>query len=224
MAAHEWRQPLGVLQFGVRLLRRPDADPQVRDRMLGTVERSVQHLAELTSKLEAMARVRSTGDNAIVQTVSVTTIAQEASRQLGEMADARGVDIRVAESMPTVNVDVGRLELAFVNLLSNAIKYSDPDKAERHVEVTGETTSEGGVRIEIRDNGVGIPQSALATIFERCTRAHADEAAFLHVGGIGLGLSIVEDCVRAMNGRIEVHSVEHRGSSFIIALPSAMPA
>jgi signal transduction histidine kinase len=224
MAAHEWRQPLGVLQFGVRLLRRPDADPQVRDRMLGTVERSVQHLAELTSKLEAMARVRSTGDNAIVQTVSVTTIAQEASRQLGEMADARGVDIRVAESMPTVNVDVGRLELAFVNLLSNAIKYSDPDKAERHVEVTGETTSEGGVRIEIRDNGVGIPQSALATIFERFTRAHADEAAFLHVGGIGLGLSIVEDCVRAMNGRIEVHSVEHRGSSFIIALPSAMPA
>ncbi len=224
MAAHEWRQPLGVLQFGVRLLRRPDADPQVRDRMLGTVERSVQHLAELTSKLEAMARVRSTGDNAIVQTVSVTTIAQEASRQLGEMADARGVDIRVAESMPTVNVDVGRLELAFVNLLSNAIKYSDPDKAERHVEVTGETTSEGGVRIEIRDNGVGIPQSALATIFERFTRAHADEAAFLHVGGIGLGLSIVEDCVRAMNGRIEVHSVEHQGSSFIIALPSAMPA
>jgi len=224
MAAHEWRQPLGVLQFGVRLLRRPDADPQVRDRMLGTVERSVQHLAELTSKLEAMARVRSTGDNAIVQTVSVTTIAQEASRQLREMADARGVDIRVAESMPTVNVDVGRLELAFVNLLSNAIKYSDPDKAERHVEVTGETTSEGGVRIEIRDNGVGIPQSALATIFERFTRAHADEAAFLHVGGIGLGLSIVEDCVRAMNGRIEVHSVEHQGSSFIIALPSAMPA
>jgi len=224
MAAHEWRQPLGVLQFGVRLIRRPDADPEVIDRVLGTVERSVQHLAELTGKMEAMARVRSTGDNAVVQTVSVTTIAQDASRQLREMADARGVDIRVAESMPTLNVDVGRLELAFVNLLSNAIKYSDPDKAERYVEVTGETTGEGGVRIEIRDNGVGIPQAALATIFERFTRAHADDAAFLHVGGIGLGLSIVEDCVRAMSGHIEVQSVEHQGSAFIIALPSAMPA
>jgi signal transduction histidine kinase len=224
MAAHEWRQPLGVLQFGVRLLRRPDADPEVIDRVIGTVERSVQHLAELTGKMEAMARVRSTGDNAVVQTVSVTTIAQDVSRQLREMADARGVDIRVAESMPTLNVDVGRLELAFVNLLSNAIKYSDPDKAERYVEVTGETTCEGGVRIEIRDNGVGIPQAALATIFERFTRAHADDAAFLHVGGIGLGLSIVEDCVRVMNGHIEVQSAEHQGSAFIIALPSAMPA
>ncbi len=82
-----------------------------------------------------MARVRSSDDNAVVQTVSVTTVAQEAARQLREMAQARGVEVRVAESMPTLTVDVGRLELAFVNLLSNAIKYSDADKAERYVEV-----------------------------------------------------------------------------------------
>ena len=90
------------------------------------------------ARLEAIARVRSNGDNAVVQTVSVTTVAQEAARQLREMADARGVGIRVADTLPTLTVDVGRLELAFVNLLSNAIKYSDPgqDRAlcrgERH--------------------------------------------------------------------------------------------
>jgi len=220
MAAHEWRQPLGVLQFGIRLLRRPDVDPELIDRTLASVERSTQHLVDLTRRLEAMARLRSSDDNAVVQTVSVTTIAQEAARQLREMAQARGVEVRVAE-MPTLTVDVGRLELAFVNLLSNAIKYSDADKAERYVEVQAAISEDGFVRIEVRDNGVGIPAAALATIFERFTRAHLDQTEFRHVAGIGLGLSIVEDCVRAMGGRIEAQSVEKQGSRFILMLPAA---
>jgi signal transduction histidine kinase len=221
MAAHEWRQPLGVLQFGIRLLRRPDMNPEVIDRTLASVERSTQHLVDLTRRLEAMARLRSSDDNAVVQTVSVTTVAQEAARQLREMAQARGVEVRVAEMMPTLTVDVGRLELAFVNLLSNAIKYSDADKAERYVEVQAEISENGVVRIEVRDNGVGIPAAALATIFERFTRAHLDQTEFLHVAGIGLGLSIVEDCVRAMGGRIEAQSVEKQGTTFILMLPAA---
>ena len=220
MAAHEWRQPLGVLQFGIRLLRRPDVNPEVIDRTLASVERSTQHLVDLTRRLEAMARLRTSDDNAVVQTVSVTTVAQEAARQLREMAQARGVEVRVAE-MPTLKVDVGRLELAFVNLLSNAIKYSDADKAERYVEVEAVISENGFVRIEVRDNGVGIPAAALATIFERFTRAHLDQTEFLHVAGIGLGLSIVEDCVRAMGGRIEAQSVEKQGSTFILTLPVA---
>lgn len=220
MAAHEWRQPLGVLQFGVRVLRNPDVDPQVIERTLASVERSVQHLVDLTRRLETMARVRSDGDNAVVQTVSVATVAQEAARQLREMADARGVRISVVEPMPALTVDVGRLELAFVNLLSNAIKYSDPDKAERYVEVAGAVADDGSVQIEVRDNGIGIPAAALTTIFERFTRAHANQTDLLHVGGIGLGLSIVEDCVRAMRGRIEARSVEGQGSTFMMTLPA----
>jgi signal transduction histidine kinase len=77
------------------------------------------------------------------------------------------------------------------------------------------------VRIEVRDNGIGIPKAALATIFERFTRAHTNHSELLHIGGIGLGLSIVEDCVRAMHGRIEAQSVEGRGSAFIMTLPPA---
>jgi len=221
MAAHEWRQPLGALRFGVRLLREASLDPTRHERTLATVERNVQHLVDLTLKLEAIARVRSNGDNAVVQTVSVAAVAQEAARQLREMADARGVEILVADGSPTLTVDVGRLELAFVNLLSNAIKYSDPEKAERRVELSGEATDDGFVRIEVRDNGVGIPEVSLATIFERFTRAHADHAELMHVGGIGLGLSIVDDCVRAMGGRIEARSVEKQGATFIMTLPSA---
>jgi signal transduction histidine kinase len=219
MAAHEWRQPLGALQFGVRLLREADLDPPRLERTLAIVERNVQHLADLTGKMEAIARVRSNGDNAVIQTIPVATVAQEAARQLREMADARGVEIRVAATLPTLTVDVGRLELAFVNLLSNAIKYSDPDKTERYVEVSG-TVSSGTARIEVRDNGIGIPKAALPRIFERFTRAHLDQTELPPVEGIGLGLSIVEDCIRAMGGRIEVQAVEKAGATFILTLPT----
>lgn len=218
MAAHEWRQPLGALQVGVSLLRRPDMDPQRAERTLATVERNVQHLIELTLKLETVARMQGTGDSPIVQEVSATAVAQEAARQLREMADARGVDIRIAEDLPTLTVDVGRLELVFVNLLSNAVKYSDAAKPERRADVSGAVDGDW-CRIEVSDNGVGIPEHALAGIFQRFTRAHNDRGDLSHVAGVGLGLSIVDDCLRAMGGRILVRSSEGAGTVFVLTLP-----
>ena len=218
MAAHEWRQPLAALQWGVRAMRETALDRPTMERTLAAVERSVEHLVELTHKLESLARVRSDGDNPVVQTVSISAVGQEAARQLREMADARGVDIRIADEQPALTVDVGRLELAFVNLLSNAIKYSDPDKELRFVEIAAEVHDDL-VHIHVRDNGVGIPRAGLATVFDRFTRAHGEEGAMGHVGGIGLGLAIVEDCVRSMRGHIEVQSVEKQGTTFTMKLP-----
>ena len=222
MAAHEWRQPLGALRFGVGLLRKPELGEVQTERALSAVERNVQHLVDLTEKLEAVARTQNS-DNPIVQEVSASTIAQEAGRQVREMADARGVDVRIADNLPVITVDVGRLELVLVNLLSNAIKYSDPGKPERFVDVSGETDGEW-FRIDVRDNGVGIPSDALNTIFQRFTRAHIDRDDLSHVAGVGLGLSIAEDCTNAMGGHIDVRSTEGEGSTFSLTLPKAPPA
>jgi signal transduction histidine kinase len=224
MAVHEWRQPLGALAVGVRLIREAGLDGPELEQMLATVERHVHHLGDLTRKLEAIARVRSNADNAVVQRVPVASVAQEAARQLREMAEARGVEIRIADSMPELTLDVGRLELVLVNLLSNAVKYSDPRQHERYVEVVAGPADDRFARIVIRDNGIGIPRASLATIFQRFTRAHADRVGMVHVGGMGLGLSIVDECVRAMNGEIDVQSVEGRGTTFTIALPAGQAA
>ena len=223
MAAHEWRQPLGTLQFGVSLLKNGELDPSRTERTLTTVERNVQRLVELTRKLEALARIQNPDDNPIVQEVVAQTVAEQAARQLREMADARGVAIRIAEPLPTLTVDVGRLELVFVNLFSNAVKYADTSKAVRYVEVTG-TADDEWCRFDVRDNGIGIPTPALATIFQRFTRAHAAQGEFAHLTGVGLGLSIAHDCVRAMGGRIEVTSVVQQGTTFTLTLPRTPPA
>jgi signal transduction histidine kinase len=218
MAAHEWRQPLGALQFGVRVLQQPDLDHDRFGRTLAAVERNVRHLVDLTHKLEAVARMHSSADSAIVQEISATTVVQEAARQLREMADARGVQIQIAD-LPTLTVDVGRLELVFVNLLSNAVKYSDPGKPVRVVEVSGSLESPDSCRFEVRDNGIGIPEHALTAIFQRFTRAHAERQDLQHVAGIGLGLSIVDDCIGAMGGQIHVRSAEYEGTVFVVTIP-----
>ena len=223
MAAHEWRQPLGALQFGISLLGQADLDPARTRRTLETVERNVRHLIDLTQKLETVARMHNDGDNPVVQEVSSGTVAAEAARQLREMADARGVEIRVLDVLPTLTVDVGRLELTFLNLLSNAIKYSDEAKPVRWVEISGRESAEGWCQIAVRDNGLGIPSDAAAKIFERFTRVHPRRDDVAHIGGLGLGLSIVEDCVGAMHGRIEVKSVEGVGTTFGLTLPRTPP-
>jgi signal transduction histidine kinase len=121
MASHEWRQPLGALQFAVSLLRN-DSDPARTRRTLDVMDRNVAHLIELTRKIESVARMSGARDDAIVQELSITTVGNEAARQLREMAEARDVDLRVGQELPSLTVDVGRLELALLNLVSNGIK------------------------------------------------------------------------------------------------------
>jgi signal transduction histidine kinase len=183
------------------------------------MERNVAHLIEMTRKVEVVARISTERDDPVIQEVSAGTIAAEAARQLREMAEARDVEIRVADDMPTLTIDVGRLELAMLNFLSNGIKYADPDKPHRTVDVSGTPGDDGCCRIVIRDNGIGIPSDRVATIFDRFSRAHAHRDGDLNVTGLGLGLSIAADCVRALGGRIEVESEERRGTTFLLTLP-----
>jgi signal transduction histidine kinase len=219
MAAHEWRQPLGSLQFALSLLRQAELEPQRANRTLEIMERNIAHLVDLTRKIEALSRLSDRKEDPVLQHVSLTTVAGEAARQLRDMAEAREVELRIARDLPDLVVDVGRLELALVNLLSNSIKYADPDKSPRFAEVVATTTADHRCVLVVRDNGIGIPPEHVDAIFERYSRAHADRDDALMVTGLGLGLSIVADCVQALAGTIEVKSAVGQGTTFVITLP-----
>jgi two-component system OmpR family sensor kinase len=145
--------------------------------------------------------------------------------QLREMADARGVEVRVADGLPALTIDVARLELALVNLLSNAIKYSDPNTSTKVVEVACAASSRPEIcTITIRDNGLGIAEPDLRSIFARFYRGHPDRDRELGTSGLGLGLSIVADCVDALKGEIRVESTLGEGTTFFLELPLAPAA
>ena len=222
MATHEWRQPLAPLATAASLLRMHGLTPAQHEQTVELVGRNVKQLVDMTFKLERLARVEgNAADNPSLQEVSLTAVANEAARQIREMADARGVEVQIADEMPMLIVDVGRLELALVNLLSNAVKYSDPQKPRRLVEVTARRLENGACEVCVRDNGVGIPQERITRIFRRFTRAHSDRADFESVTGVGLGLAIVDDCVNAMAGTITVESIEGTGTLFCLTFPAA---
>lgn len=227
MVSHELRQPLAALQMASTLLRRTegDADEERARRLVTAVERNVTRLAELVTTITKMTA----GDVADeskpgTQRVSLTIVAQEASRQLRDMAASRDVRVVVAPDLPEVIVDVGRLELILTNLLSNAIKYSDPAKSDRFVEVLPVRSDESGSGFQVRDNGLGMTTEQLKRVFTPFFRAHANLEQTHHIEGLGLGLSIVRDCVDAIGASIEVVAAPNEGATFTVTLPVKTPS
>jgi len=154
--------------------------------------------------------------------IALSNAAAEAARQLRESARAHGVEIRLAKDLPAINVSAAAFELCISNLLANAIKYSDPAKDKRWVEIRAYvTTPDDGSQpetvVEVRDNGLGIPEEKRPRLFERFFRAHEESNA--EIDGTGLGLSIVRDTVTSFGGRAWADFHED-GTAFFFTMPN----
>jgi signal transduction histidine kinase len=115
----------------------------------------------------------------------------------------------------TLLVDPDRLRAALDALVENAIKYTDEHAA---IELRARHIAADRVLIEVEDEGCGVPDEALARIFERFARADAARAR--STGGVGLGLAIVDAIAKAHGGRCTAENTGH-GSIFGLELPAA---
>jgi signal transduction histidine kinase len=221
MVSHELRQPLAALQFAIRMLRAPDTEQTDvdRDRLVALLDRNIRRTVDLTQQLTRLSGLDPQRPNLQVQRVSLASIGREAARQLRDMADARGVALRVSDDLPEVATDVAAVELILVNLLSNAIKYSDARKAERFVEIDAAPVDQKSWALSVRDNGIGIPADVVSHVFDAHFRAHTDRDLDAAEGSLGLGLTIVKDCVRTIGGTITVTSDEGIGTTFTLRAP-----
>jgi signal transduction histidine kinase len=217
MVSHELRQPIGALQFAVKLAEASDEAVALAGYR-EVIDRNLTRLVRLTDQLAMMSRLKTSTDTAQTQRLPLSLVAREVARQLRDMAERRDVDIRISETLPIIEVDVAAVELILVNLISNAIKYSDPSKPERIVQVLGEAAPEAW-SIVVEDNGMGIASEHLPRVFERAYRAHAERDEELGTDGFGLGLAIVSDCVKDLGGEITVESRPGEGASFKVRLP-----
>lgn len=217
LVSHEIRQPLAVLQVIARALPVPDGDAESA-RMMDIFDRSVVRLADVTGKLERLARISPATDLSMSErAVALTDVARDAAARLKEAAEARGVSLQVDPHLPVVRLDPTHAELIFWNLIANAIAYADPEKSARFVEIyrgSGEAPS-----VIVRDNGVGMAAPRLQTIFREFVRAHAQRDDDARPLGLGLGLSIVRECMDQSNGTVRVDSIEGRGTTFKLTWP-----
>jgi signal transduction histidine kinase len=221
MVSHELRQPIGALQFALRLSETSDDDVE-RARYRDVIDRNLSRLVSLLDRLAQVSRIAAPNDTLHTQELDLGLVAREAARQLRDMADSRGVLVRVLEPFPVATVDVAALELVLVNLISNAIKYANPESSQRIVELAAEP-SDGACTIVVRDNGIGIPPEHLPFVFDREYRAQPERDAELETAGQGLGLAIVRDCAADQSWTVEVESVLGEGTTFRITLPLVPP-
>jgi signal transduction histidine kinase len=220
---HELRNVLGTLQFGATLLAGESApDATHRHRLATTVSRNADRAMKIIRSFERLPRSGVLADKPTEQTADLEELIREVFRQLQEMADGRGVELRVNSESTLVYLDTGALELILINLIANAIKYSDHSKLTRFVAVETDGLNEH-YEIRVVDNGIGIPREAATRVFERFVRAHAELDDELGVDGSGLGLAIVEECVNSLGGEIHVDSTEGVGTAFTIRIPKRLP-
>ena len=119
--------------------------------------------------------------------------------------------------MANINVDMLRVQEIMINLLSNAVKYTpEGGRVEFVVECVGQDHGIIHDKLVVRDNGIGISKEFLPKIFDPFTQERT--AATAHIGGSGLGLTIVKRLVDMMHGHIEVRSELGKGSEFIVYL------
>ena len=121
-------------------------------------------------------------------------------------------EIKISAEHPFYS-DRSRLSIILNNLLSNAIKYSNPYCENPFINVTVSCTA-NNCEIKISDNGLGIPEQHIDSIFNMFYRAHPDKK------GSGLGLFIVKETIEKLHGEIKVESVEGEGTCFTLTLPN----
>jgi signal transduction histidine kinase len=215
---HELGRPLGAVQSALQaLLGGAGEDPGLRRELLEGMAGQVDRLRPLLDSLTDLhGQVLGTWE-LNVQPVALSDWLPRAVTPWRQAAHDKGLhwQMDISPSLPVLEIDAGRLAQVLGNLLSNAIKYTPQGT----VSVRARAVDQG-VAITVSDTGIGIAPSEEEHIFEPFYRSSRDKR---FPQGMGLGLSIARDLVRAHGGRLEVESEPGQGSRFTIWLSPSTP-
>jgi PAS domain S-box-containing protein len=215
--SHELRTPLNSILGWARLLLRPAVQKEMYEEGIRVIERNAKVQAQLISDLLDVNRIVSGKLLLELDRVDVNDVAAAALETVQPSAQDRGVCVATAfaRNLAPVRGDFARLQQVVWNLLANAIKFTPPNGR-----VDLETRSvAGGVEVEVRDSGQGIPEEFLPHVFDRFRQA--DGSTTRRHGGLGLGLAIVKQLVEMHGGEVAASSLgAGHGASFRIRLPS----
>ncbi len=215
--SHEIKTPLTAIKGFVETLRfGGDKKPEETERFLSIIEKHVDRLTAIINDLLQLSRIERTGEaeQAEPETCDLEDILKTAIQICEKTAEERNIIVSLScEAGLRVRADRTLLEQSVVNLLDNAIKYSG-EKSE--VFINARSTG-NEIRIEVRDQGIGIEEKHHSRLFERFYRV--DKSRSRKLGGTGLGLAIVKHIVLACGGNVSVESKPGQGSTFTIILP-----
>jgi signal transduction histidine kinase len=218
-ASHELKTPLTVLRAGVeRSLVHPGTPPEVLEALDTNLEQ-LNQLNELVDSLLMLARADEGRAPLALERQDLRALVVDVGETAGMLAEQHGLTTKVSvpDHPVEVRVDSHRMHQLLLNLVTNAVKYTP---AGGSVAIALEETDEG-VRLIVRDSGIGIASVDLPHIFDRFWRADPARSRTGDRPGVGLGLAITKWIAEAHGGTITVQSRPGRGSSFVVTLPRA---
>jgi PAS domain S-box-containing protein len=215
--SHELRTPLTPLKGFIGALRHNliDDSPEARHEAYEIMWRSVGRLERLIGELLDVSRVEAGKLTLEMERVDLGSLVTACVNQFEGGFGDRRVLVEQSTDVSAVAGDRFRLDQIITNLLSNALKYSTPGST-----ISARVTaSETHARVEVHNEGEGIPPGDQAHVFSRFYRA--ETGLTREVGGVGLGLFLCKWLVEAMGGAIGVESAPGEGCTFWFTVPAA---
>ncbi len=219
--SHEIRTPLNGVIGSAELLAAAVHAPELQD-LAQTISRSGRHLLGIVDDILDTSRLEAGGVHLAVDDFDLREVMHDVLAMCGTPARQKGIALELDWRVATPSRrrgDAYRLRQVLVNLVGNAVKFTHEGSVQLAV---ADGAAPEGLRIAVRDTGIGIREDVLPMLFQRFVQA--DSSTTRRFGGSGLGLSICRELVGLMGGEVAVQSIPGTGStfSFELLLPVAM--
>lgn len=217
--SHEIRTPLTAVSGIAEIFSQGEFENHIHQKLVRTLKTSTESLKELITDILDFSRIESGEVELYNQTFSLGDLFDQVISMMNVKANEKNLEfVFNAGELKNTNFhgDKQRLRQVLINLIGNAIKFTE--KGNVTVNARIEPVADTHVlQIDVKDTGIGIPESALPHIFDKFRQA--DSSVSRRYGGSGLGLTISRNLAEIMGGTIKVESQQGVGSTFSLILP-----
>ena len=212
--SHELRTPLTLILAPLSELATTVIGAEARQQVR-VIRRNAERLLGLINDLLDLSSLDAGGLRLNLAEMDVRSVVASVHENSMPAAMAAGIDLKITCDSPEHQIwgDAHRLEIVMTNLVSNALKFTPRDG---RIDIRVEDL-EAGVRVEVKDTGIGIPKKDLAKIFERFFQTNPTDRR--REGGVGIGLALAKELVELHGGTIGADSPGERGTVFTVFLP-----
>lgn len=218
--SHELRTPLNVILSIEQLIStlNRSSKPISNEKMdiyMKTLKGNSKRLLNLINNIIDTSKIDSGSYRLDKERINIVSLVEDTTLTMVELAEVQGVELIVDPEEEELFIECDKLDIerCIINLIGNAIKFTE---AGGNITV-GVSRVERGVKITVKDTGIGIDEKYHKSIFDRFGQVYNSESE--EFGGSGLGLTLTKNLINLHGGEIKVISEKGKGSKFIIMLP-----
>ncbi|MDN3586015.1 PAS domain-containing sensor histidine kinase [Pedobacter aquatilis] len=214
MASHEFRTPLSSIQLSATLIDKynPKRDTENIEKHTGKIKNAVGNLTTILNDFLSLEKLEAGRVEVNPCWFNVVRFAEEIVEEMQLISKQdQHIIYEHKGTSAEVNLDNNLLKNCIINLISNAVKYS----GENTMIQFNSALMDNELIIEVKDNGIGIPEADQQNLFEPFFRAHNTGS----IPGTGLGLNIVKRYISLMQGEVSLESAQNIGTTIRLKIP-----